>query len=82
MLSGGEREHITWEFIKTYFIKFSCNLIIGFTAFDFLIVKTDYKYFDFISRFLSFKVLNFYVFGKWFDNKWEIYFNKLFILFI
>jgi len=35
MLSGEEREQITWGFIKTYFIKFSCNLVIGFTTFDF-----------------------------------------------
>jgi len=42
MPSGRERKHITWEFIKTCFIKFSCNLIIGFTAFDFWTVTTDY----------------------------------------
>jgi len=40
ILSDGERQQMTWGFIKTYFIKFSCNLII---------VKTDYEYFDFIS---------------------------------
>ena len=35
MLSGGEQEQFTWEFLKIYFITFSCNIIIGFTAFDF-----------------------------------------------
>ena len=35
MLSSREWEQITWGFIKTYFIRFSCNLIIGFYCFWF-----------------------------------------------
>ena len=50
---------------KDYFIRFSCNLNYLFTTFGFWNCKGELRIFDYISRFISFNVLEISrVFGK------------------